>query len=1139
MCRDRFIALMLVVLGFAGAAEAQTWVLGQPSTAAGTGITWYGATTSQWNMGYEFTCNVANVTVTHLGCAWPDTEAHPCALFNATTQALIAQVTTSTAATSGAWRSGALTTPVVLTQGQNYVVASLKSATQGYIGVNSSAPAAWHPTSGAITHIRDRWASSTTVTTFPASTSSQWHWGPADFAYTTGPGITVAATAGTSQNVYANSTGTGSNGISAGTFTLSANSSGAATLNSINITAQGTGNDSNAYSEVRLYEDTGGTAGVYDPGVDTPYGAAATVFPADNGTLTFTQSQNFSASQTRRYFIVVKLNGSTLATSGQTFNFQVGDISVAAPASKSGVPSGTMNGLTILSPAFTFTDNTSATQGTAYPSSGGYVMQDFTVAYPAGPDNALASITLTAQGSGNDSTAYASVALYFDTDSSGSYTGGDAQVATTAAFSADNGTATLTLTGSNSFTAGGPSRRYFVVVAFNTTPTATQTFQTRITAVSGSYTTTTGTNVPSPTGGFTAGYQIGQLSFTFADASPAAQANAYLGGSDFLLQSFTVNYAAGPNNTLGTITLTAAGSGNDLNDYASVRLYRDANSNTTYDIGVDALVDTVASFNADNGTLNFTLSGAEAQFTAAQTKRFYVVAAFNMNGANNTTFQSQVTAASAMGLGANAQGLPAPAAGPAPGLLLLANNLVFTLNGPGAATTVYNNAQGPNNEGLVLLDVTVNTISAAWTLNSITFRASGTGDDATAYSNIALYEDSNASGAYDGPSGGDALAVASAGTSFNANDGTYTATLSNGAFAASTTRRFFLVVRFGGTAVTGQTFNARVDSVTATPPSGGQTTGVPSSYTTSFIIDSPALTVAGAPGAPGAAVVEGGAAFAHSLGLLRLSATNNNVTVTGLTLTPGGTGDFATDLAAANGLELYLDNGNGTFDGAPTDSLLFSGPGVSSANVCNFTSSVTVNNGQSRDIWVRLNVLGTAGGSVPETFTAMIANTTDVAVVGSPAVLMGTPSPTTNSLSVVIFAVTGVTPVTGPQSGGTALTITGSGFLAPLTVTIGGVLCTGTPTISAGNTQITGLMTPAGAGNNLPIVVTSGSLTPKAAPVQFSYFGGSFIGGGAGGGGGGGGSGCDAKADGSPWAALLALLALSAAAFALARLRRA
>ncbi len=119
---------------------------------------------------------------------------------------------------------------MVLTQGQNYVVASLKSATQGYIGVNSSAPAAWHPTSGAITHIRDRWASSTTVTTFPASTSSQWHWGPADFAYTTGPGITVAATAGTSQNVYANSTGTGSNGISAGTFTLSANSSGAATL---------------------------------------------------------------------------------------------------------------------------------------------------------------------------------------------------------------------------------------------------------------------------------------------------------------------------------------------------------------------------------------------------------------------------------------------------------------------------------------------------------------------------------------------------------------------------------------------------------------------------------------------------------------------------------------------------------------------------------------------------------------------------------------------------------------------------------------------------------------------------------------------------------------------------------------------
>ncbi|HRJ78865.1 MAG TPA: hypothetical protein PLF37_10150, partial [Planctomycetota bacterium] len=58
-----------------------------------------------------------------------------------------------------------------------------------------------------------------------------------------GPGITVTATPGTAQNVYANSTGTGSNGISAGTFTLATNSLGAATLNSINITAQGTGND--------------------------------------------------------------------------------------------------------------------------------------------------------------------------------------------------------------------------------------------------------------------------------------------------------------------------------------------------------------------------------------------------------------------------------------------------------------------------------------------------------------------------------------------------------------------------------------------------------------------------------------------------------------------------------------------------------------------------------------------------------------------------------------------------------------------------------------------------------------------------------------------------------------------------------
>ena len=930
-----------------------------------------------------------------------------------------------------------------------------------------------------------------------------------------GPTLTVAATAGSAQGTFANSTGTGSNGIQAGLFTITNNASGASTLNSITIVASGTGADNTAYTQVALYEDTNNSS-AFEYANDTLYGTASTAFPADNGSIVFSQSQTFSVSQMRRYFVVVKLNGTPLPNSGLTFMYQVNDISVGTGNYKAGVPSTTMAGLTISPATLTFTDNTSATAVTAYPTTGGYLLQDFTVSYTAGPDTTLATVTLTAQGSGNDSTAYASIDLYFDTDSSGSYTGGDTQVATAASFSADNGTAALTLSGSNTFTAGGASRRYFVVVAFNATPTANQTFQTRITAVTGNYTSTTG-NLPHPTAGFTAGATIGQLSFAFADASPASQTNAYLGGGDFVLQVFEVNYPVGPNNTIGTITLTAAGSGNDLSDYSSVRLYRESNANTSYDVGVDTLVDTVAAFGADNGTLNFTLAGAEAQFTAAQTKRYYVIAAFNMNGTNNTTFQSQVTAASNMGLGATASGTPAPASGPTAGLLLLANNLVVTFNGPGAATTVNNNEQGTGGIGVVLFDFSLQTIAAAWTVTDLTFTAQGTANHQTAYNFLALYFDGNSSGGYDG---GDTLAVATAGVAFNgANQ--YTATLVNSSFPATTTRRYFLVAKLAGTATTGQTLNAQLTGSTTTPPSGGTVTTIPTATSTALIIDSPVLSAFNGGAAPAGTMLEGGAAQTHTAAQFAFTASNNPSVLNGITLTTSGTGTWNVDVPS---VEIYQDDGNGVYDVA--DTLIFTGAGATPTIACTFTSAVNIANGATVSIWVRLGFSATAGASVPETFAVSIANAADISVTGATA-LLGTPAPTSNTTSVVMFFVTTFVPAFDMQTGGAAITITGSGFLSPVTLTIGGAVCPGTAVIGAGGTQITGLTVPPGTGANKVIVLSNGALGAKTLTQTFDYAGGSIIGTG-GGGGGGGGSGCEANDAGAAWLAALALLAVAA-----------
>lgn len=83
----------------------------------------------------------------------------------------------------------------------------------------------------------------------------------------TAPTLTVTATAGTAQNVYANDLGTGGNGLNIGTFTISNGAVGPANLASITLKASGGGDDSTAFSEVGLFEDTNANS-TYDPGTD-------------------------------------------------------------------------------------------------------------------------------------------------------------------------------------------------------------------------------------------------------------------------------------------------------------------------------------------------------------------------------------------------------------------------------------------------------------------------------------------------------------------------------------------------------------------------------------------------------------------------------------------------------------------------------------------------------------------------------------------------------------------------------------------------------------------------------------------------------------------------------------------------------
>ncbi|MCA8916674.1 MAG: IPT/TIG domain-containing protein, partial [Planctomycetes bacterium] len=603
------------------------------------------------------------------------------------------------------------------------------------------------------------------------------------------------------------------------------------------------------------------------------------------------------------------------------------------------------------------------------------------------------------------------------------------------------------------------------------------------------------------------------------------------GGNGLVVLDFSV-LTATQAWTLTDITFSESGTVDAQTDISFVALYEDSTSAGTQGTfdgpGIDTLATAAAgtSFTGPNGDYVATLTNQSVPVST--TRRFFLVVKLSGTASSSETIQVEVTAANGTGGAGAISGLPT--SGSVPALDILPATLAATLNGPMAYTTVNNNSQGAGGNGELICDVTLAANNDSFTVTDMTFTASGTADEQADISFIALYVD-NGNGTFDGP-GTDTLATASAGTSFNGANGTYTATLSGtaGSIAISTSKRYFLVVKLAGTASPAENFRAALTGVNATSTSGGTVSGVPTAASSALVIDVPILTVNAGPANPADASVEStGAAFTHTLGELRMTASNANFTISGVTLTLGGNGDWVNNITAVS---VYQDNGNGSFDAGDTQ--LFSGAASAGSVTCGFSSNVTITMGSDSDFWVVVDVAATAGGSPSETFNAQIASAADVAQVTTGTVALGTMTPNSSTLSVVLFSVTSFTPVQDGFGGGAAITITGTGFGGTTTCTINGVPCTGTAVVNAGGTQITGLKVPGGSGTNLAIVLTTNNLPPKTLTQTFSYnftLGGGTVGGGGGGGGGGG---CTA-ATSNGIAMLLALLGALALAAGLRR----
>lgn len=796
--------------------------------------------------------------------------------------------------------------------------------------------------------------------------------------------------------------------------------------------------------------------------------------------------RTLTKSQTLDYLIVCKLSGA--AATGETLDFTINDITTGATTRKTGAPTATVEGFEIIAPSLILTDESAQNPLDVQVGSDKLVLHQFRLAHPGGTSAQVPSMTFDFSGLGDESSTFDRVALMLDVDDDGTLDPASDRELDRQAISSDDGAAIFQLSGADATFTAGDSRRYWLVVDTNLRAQNGDTFRARLTNVSVTPASIAIVSVPLPAQGATAGVQIvGDSALaTIHNAGGSASVDNDPSGSTGegeLLLDFSLRTS----NDLWSITslaFAASGSGDDASAWTSMALYEDDGNGSFDGSANDSLAATLSSpLTSDNGTFSFSL--LDNRFPPGQLRHFFLLATFS-GGISGETYSVSL--------------MDAVYSAPSSSLLLnvpSASGPIFTINqprfdlsfhGPGTAQSVARDAGN-----VLLADLSISTRNQLYTLTEMRFTASGSGNDASAFSALALYEDTNGSGVFEAAS--DQLATASAGTAFSSDDGDFLASLVDPDFTGPSDRRFFLIATLNGSASPTQTFNAALTEVTLTQPAGLIPNGVPSAPSSAIIIDTPVVSVANAANAPMAGGEEAGQAYRHHLASFEFSASNGDGQVNALRLRGDGSANWVSALDPSNGVELYADSDvDGSLDDS-MDQLLAASGGMQGAMDFTLTSPLMIPDGESRRIFVVINVLSTAGENVAQIvhdFRVALSDPVDVDLEDPIArVVLGMPAPLSATFSVVEWRIDQITPLRSvPVTGGQEITIRGSGFSAPLSLTIGGVDCSGSPQVNANGTEITGLRVPVAVSPNfhtLEMVLTTRALGARPLDQTFNY----------------------------------------------------
>jgi len=282
-------------------------------------------------------------------------------------------------------------------------------------------------------------------------------------------------------------------------------------------------------------------------------------------------------------------------------------------------------------------------------------------------------------------------------------------------------------------------------------------------------------------------------------------ANSNPGAVDVPVLQFQLTNPGSGSANINNLTLTAAGSGNDLTGIASVNVYLDNNNDGVFDAGDTPLAN--GTFSADNGTVVINLGDS---IPPGGTNTYLVTYTFSSTAAAgnySTSFNPSVNLT-----GTNASGaiLFSGAAQNSAQINLAASTLTPTAtlaNTPTATPETVTVASGPvvpssstklpGTIGVPVLEIqALNLGAASASVTHLRLTASGSGNDNSGISSVALYLDTNGNGMVD-PS-----EILLATGSYAADDGQVTLNLSN-TIPPGSAANYLVVYNFSAGAPTG------------------------------------------------------------------------------------------------------------------------------------------------------------------------------------------------------------------------------------------------------------------------------------------------------------------------------------------------